>query len=287
MGVRILAALAMLTTSAWAQTEPAAAPVAAASTEAAVTTPAETPAATVPTDAMELLTFALANAREPNQCRFAFSRLTATDAHVGWSDADAESVVRFDPRLPVGERFVVERATRNQRGMQRAYAREDRKALPYDLINLVSEGEWTYENLAVARELPESVLYSYVPTVITERSASESGEGIIEQLVGELEVSKATGRIVSNTLREPPAGAVRAMGIVRVHQALLRTEYAPSVSDLQLAQGGSQMFNMSALLTTTAVTTSFRLNNVEAICDPAEVTRIREAEAAALAARRN
>ena len=65
MGVRILAAFAMLTTSAWAQTEPAAAPVAAASTEAAVTTPPETPAATVPTDAMELLHCHIASEPQP------------------------------------------------------------------------------------------------------------------------------------------------------------------------------------------------------------------------------
>ena len=288
MSLRILAALAVLTTSAWAQTEPAVEPAPAATTQAPVAAAPETPAAAsvVPTDPTELLAFALANAREPNQCRFAFSRLSATDAHVGWSDADAESVVRFDPRLPVGERFVVERATRNQRGMQRAYAREDRKALPFDLINLVNEGEFTYDNPTVARELPDRILYSYVPNMVAGRSSSETGEGIVEQLVGELEVSRETGRIISNTLREPPAGAVRALGIVRVHQALLRTEYAPSTSDYQLAQGGSQMLAMSALLTQTAVTTSFRISDVEAICDPAEVTYIQEAEATALTSRR-
>lgn len=289
MIVRTLAALALLTTSAWAQTEPPTETAPAATSEPAVVAAPETPATAapvIPTDPMELAAFALANAREPEQCRFAFSRLTTTNAHVGWSDADAENVVRFDPRLPIGERFVVERANRNQRGLQRAYAREDRKALPFDLINLVAEGEWRYENLAFAREAGDRVFYSYIPSVVEGRSASEGGEGIIEQLVGEVEVDRTTGRVVSNALREPQEGAVRAMGIVRVHRALLRTVYAPSEGDHQLAQDGSQMLAMSALLTQTAVTTSFRISDIEAICDPAEVTRIQEAEAAALATRR-
>lgn len=47
------------------------------------------------------------------------------------------------------------------------------------------------------------------------------------------------------------------------------------------------MYQMSALLTQTAVTASFRYSNVEPICDPAEVAQIVEAEAAGVAQRRH
>jgi len=291
MMIRTLAAIALLASSAWAQTEPAAeAPAQAteATTEAAaapVTEPAAPP--TIPTDPMELAAFALAHAREPAQCRYAFSRMSTTAAQVAWSDAEAELVVRFDPRLPIGERWVVEQASRQQRAIERSFAREDRKGLPFDLIGLMAEGEWTFENLAFVRELPDRYVYSYTPAIIPERSASETGEGIIEQLVGELEVSRETGHIISSTLREPPEEAVRAMGIVRVRRALLRSAYAPSANNYHLTDSGSQMMSMSALLTNTEVTTSFRMTNIEAICDPAEVARIVEAETAAAAARRD
>jgi hypothetical protein len=65
--------------------------------------------------------------------------------------------------------------------------------------------------------------------MVPSRVADETEQGIMEQLVGEVEVSRETGRIMSATLREPP---------------------------------------------------------IEPICDPAEVARMNEAEAAALAAGR-
>jgi hypothetical protein len=295
MIIRTLAALAALATAAWAQTEPApetAATVLPLDTSARETvesasaeTAAPAPALALPTDPMELAAFALANAREPARCRFAFTRLQTAAAQVGWSDADAEAVIRFDPRLAIGERWTVVRATRHQRAMQRSLAREDRKGLPSDLITLTAEGEWTFENLAFVREHEDRYVYSYTPVIIPERSASEAGEGIIEQLIGEVEISRESGRVMSSTLREPPPGtAVRAMGIVRVHRALLRSHYVPREDGLHVADSGSQMFAMSALLSQTEVTTSFRFTEVEPICDPAEVARIQEAEAAAVAA---
>ena len=72
----------------------------------------------------------------------------------------------------------------------------------------------------------------------------------------------------------------------RVRRALLRSAFSPGPNGLLVAESGSQMFSMSALLTATEVTTSFRFTNIEPICDPAEVARINEAEAAAIAARR-
>jgi hypothetical protein len=303
MMMRTLAALLVLAGSAWAQTEPAPqtapAEAAAAVTEAA---PAETtqavpgaevvaeaapaaPAPAIPTDAMELVAYALSNAREAQQCRYAFSRLQTTAAQVGWSDAEAEAVIRFDPRLPIGSRWTVVRATRQQRAIQRAFAREDRKGLPFDLMALAVEGEWSFENIALTTEHPERFIYSYRPRVVPERAADETGVGIIEQLVGQIEVDRATGRVVTSSLREPPPGtAVRAMGIVRVHRALLHNTYATQGS--ALTESGSQMFNMSALLSSTEVTTSFRLQDVEPICDPAVVAEIEGREATARAASR-
>ncbi len=293
--IRTLAALALLTTSTWAQTAEApagAAPnveVAAAATEAPATAPTGdaaplAAAQAIPTDPMELAAFARANALEPAQCRFAFSRAATTAARVACSDADAEVVVRFDPRLAIGERWTVVRAERQQRALQRNLAREDRKALPFDLIALTAEGEWTMENLAFATEHPDRYVYSFVPRMIPERSSSETGQGIIEQLIGEVEISRETGRVIATTLREPPEEAVRALGIVRVRRALLRSSFADGPNALHIADGGSQMMSMSALLTQTELTTTFRYTDVEAICDPAEVARIGEAEAAALAA---
>jgi hypothetical protein len=288
MMLRTLAALAALAGVAWAQT-PEGDPSAPVTQAAIVATEPSVvaPAPTIPSDPAALADFARANARAPEQCRFAFTRLQTTAAHVGWSDADAEAALRFDPRLVIGERWTVVRATRQQRAMQRAMARQDRKGLPSDLIALTAEGEWTFENIAVAREQPDRVAFSYAPRMRPERVADEAGVGIIEQLVGEFEVSRETGRIISNTLREPPADAVRAMGIVRVHRALLRTAFLPGANGFHLSESGSQMFAMSALFTQTEVTTSFRITEVEAICDPAEVARIAAAEAAAAAAQRD
>jgi hypothetical protein len=299
---RTLVAFALLASSASAQTDPAAQPPASAETTPAVeAAPAAADASAlaaipeaaaptpvvVPTDPMELVAFALANAREAQQCRFAFTRLQTTAAQVTWSNADAEGEIRFDPRLPIGERWTVVRASRQQRAIQRALSRQDRKGLPFDLITLAAEGEWRFENVALASELPDRYVYNFTPRMIPERSADETGAGIIEQLVGQLEVSRETGRVLASTLREPPPGtAVRAMGIVRVHRALLHNFYNTDAGGRQITESGSQMFQMSALLSQTEVTTSFRFTNVEPVCDPAEIERITAAEAAAQAADR-
>lgn len=284
--IRTLAIALALTTSAFAQTAEVT-PVAAPETTAA--TPESTPAAVappaVPTNPTELIAFARADALEAQQCRFAFSRAQTTAAQSGWSGADAEMIVRFDPRLPIGERWTVVHATRQQRAMERSLAREDRKALPFDLMTLTAEGEYTFENIELRAEHEDRLVYSFQPRMVPTRIASETGQGIIEQLVGEVEVSRATGRIISTTLREPPAdsGAVRAMGIVRVHRALLRNGYVAGADDRLMIETGTQMFAMSAMLSQTEVTTSFRFSEIEPICDPAEVARINAAEAAAQA----
>lgn len=290
MLIRSLAVLAVLATSAWAQTESPPDPAPPATTEAAPPpataiepqADAET-APVVPTDPSELAAFALANAREAAQCRFAFSRLTAGGTQFGWSASSAEIVARFDPRLPIGERWTVVRANSQQRAIQRSLSREDRKGLPSDLIGLMPEGEWTYENIAVTSEHPDKVVYSYTPRAIPERAANETGVRIIEQLVGQFEVSRETGRIISGTLTEPPEGAVRALGIVRVHRALFGFRYATGANGFLLTDSGAQQMRLSALGTPSQVEFSFRFEDIEPICDPAEVARIVEAEAAAAA----
>lgn len=288
----VIAAVTLLSANAWAQSgEPApepppSDPAAAVPAELVSDPPPEsTPA--IPTDPMELAAFALANAREPGQCRFAFSRLTTTAAQVAWSDADADVVARFDPRLPIGERWQLLRASSQERAIRRSMEREDRKGLASDLIMLLAEGEWTFEDLALTAEHADRYVYAYTPRTVPGRAIDETGIAIIEQLVGELEVSRETGRMLSSTLREPPAEAVRSLGIVRVHRALLRNSYIPGANGFQLAEGGSQMLSMSALLTRTELTTVFRYQEVEPICDPAEVARIAETEAAVAAARDN
>jgi hypothetical protein len=293
MIIRTLAALALLATGAWAQTEPPPETTPPATTEVApapataVEPQAEAVAVApvVPTDPMELAAFALANAREAAQCRFAFSRLTVGGAQFGWSAGTADIVARFDPRLPVGERWTVVRANSQQRAIQRNMSREDRKGMPSDLIGLMPEGEWTYQNIAVASEHPDKVVYSYTPRAIPERAANETGVRIIEQLVGQFEVLRETGRIISGTLTEPPEGAVRALGIVRVHRALFGFRYATAANGFLLTDSGAQQMRLSALGTPSEVEFSFRFEDVEPICDPAEVARIAAAEAAAVAAR--
>ncbi|WP_395644438.1 hypothetical protein [Terricaulis sp.] len=287
---RTLAAFVILaTTQAWAQTtEPA--PLTPPSETAAPAGDTPPPALealvpALPTDPMELVAYALENARQPAQCRFVFNRVIATNARAGWSDSEADAIVRFDPRLPLGERWTVTQAARQQRAIQRAMSREDRKGFPSDLMMLTAEGEYFYDNVAFARELPDRYVYSFTPRVNRERTDSDTGIGIIEQLVGEVEVSRETGRVISSTLREPPEGAVRALGIVRVHRALVRNSFAPGANDLHLADSGSQMYQMSALLTQTEVTTTFRYTDIEPVCDPAEVARIQETEAGGVAAR--
>ncbi|MBC7769068.1 MAG: hypothetical protein H7124_09805 [Phycisphaerales bacterium] len=286
---RLAASLLVLATSAWAQPVEAPQEAPASAATQAETAVADAPAEPVsvapliPTDPTELLAYALANAREPAQCRFAFTRSQTTAAQVAWNGADADVVVRFDPRLPIGERWTVVSATRQQRALERSFAREDRKGLPFDLMALTAEGEYSFENPAMRAEHPDRVVYSFQPRMVPARIADETGQGIIEQLVGEIEVSRE-GRILSSTLREPPETAVRALGIVRVRRALLRNGFTPDANGHLLADSGTQMFSMSAMLTQTEVTTSFRFTEVESICDPAEVARIAEAEAAAVAA---
>ncbi len=287
MITRTLAALAVLVTSAWAQTEvspEAALPTiseAAPAPSAAVEPQTEALARVVPADPMELAAFALAHAREPAQCRFALSRHATSASQAGLATSEFDVVTRFDPRLPVGDRWTVVSANRQQRALQRNMSREDRKGLPSDLILLLPEGEWTFENVAVAQEHPDRVVYNYTPRVIPERAASETGVGIIEQLIGQFEVSRESGRILKSTLTEPPADAVRALGIVRVHSALIVTQYATGANAFLLGEAGSQHLHLSALLTPTAVGTAFRYFDIEPICDPAEVARIAEEEAAA------
>jgi len=236
---------------------------------------------------MDLARYALANAQQATQCRFAFDRAATANAHVGWSDSDADVVVHFDPRLALGQRWTVVRAARQQRAIERQMQQEDRKGFPSDLIMLTAQGEWTYEDLALINTFPDHYVFSYRPATITDRNDTQTGTNIIDQLVGEIEVSRTDGRLIRSELHEPRDTAVRSLAIVRVQHALITQSFSNAANDLRVADSGSMMYQMSAILTQSALTTTFRYSNIEPICDPAEVARIVETEAGGVSRRRH
>jgi hypothetical protein len=279
---RTLAISALLAGSAWAQTADTAAP---ALQSAAPSPPAAAAAAALPSDPMDLAHYALANAQQTTRCRFAFDRAVTVNAHAGWTDSEADLVVHFDPRLALGTRWTVIRAARQQRAVERQMQQEDRKGFPSDLMMLTAQGEWTYEDLALHNTFPDHYVFSYRPAAITDRNDTQTGTNIIDQLVGELEVSRTDGRLLRSELHEPRDTAVRSLAIVRVQHALISQSFSNGANDMRIADGGSMMYQMSALLTQTALTTTFRYSNIEPICDPAEVARIVETEAAGVSHR--
>ena len=74
--------------------------------------------------------------------------------------------------------------------------REDRKGFPSDLMMLTAQGEWTYEDLSLSNTFPDHYVFSYRPAVIADRNDTPTGTNIIDQLVGEIEVSREDGRLL-------------------------------------------------------------------------------------------
>jgi hypothetical protein len=293
----VLAACAAFAPVAAAQTaEPAAsvaAPAAPAVEPAPDIAPAPDPAPPVdaataapaaPADPAALLQFARDEWRRGAQCRYALTRTVQTAAQSGMSDANVDLVVRFDPRKPLGERWTVVSASRSQRAIERNLAREDRLGIATDHVLLLPEGEFTLENLTLKEALPEVVTYTFTPKMVPENTANQMGGELIEQLEGELEVAR-TGRVSRFTLRTPAAG-LRAMMIVKVKSALISRGFVPAPGAAVVADSDVQTMAMSAMLSSTEVTTTSRFSDVEPICDPAAVAEIAAREATARQARK-
>jgi hypothetical protein len=237
-------------------------------------------------DPLALANSALAQARLGESCRFAFTQKNIADVRAGWATADAEVEFTFDPRLPIGTRFTMVRAAKQEKAIAKNLVKTDKLAQPYDLIALLPEGEFKIEQLAPkASTQTEVALFTFKPSVIVERSDSEMGVKLVNQYEGTLEVDRATGRVRTVTIRVPEGGA--KAGIVKMTGGMFARAYAVVGDSYVAAERITQSQSARALWSTAEVTSGTQFSNVTPICDAAEVARIAEMEAAARPKKKN
>lgn len=263
---------AMLLASAAAIAQEAPAP-AEPSSPAAV----EAVASALAADPLTLVRASLERARATT-CRFAFSQSVQSDAQAGLGSDSVTGLLRFDPRLPVGERWTLVNATKHVRAIQRNLARADRQGPPTDLLQLLPEGDVTLSELTLAEEHPEVFVFRFKPVPIAERIADENVRNMMAQMEGKLEV-RHDGSIVRRTV-SVPAGGIR-VGIAKLQSGSTSRGYVTLPDGQVVADSEVYTARATALLSGAEVTTTGRLSDVEPICDTATVAAIADREAAA------
>lgn len=267
---------AMLLASAAAVAQETSAPPVATPPAPAAVEPVAAPAP----DPLALVQASLARARATT-CRFAFSQSVQSDAQAGLGSDSVTGLLRFDPRLPVGERWTVVNATKHVRTLQRNLARGDKQGPATDLMQLLPEGELTMGELAVEQALAEVYVFTFKPVPNPERIVDENARSMTAQMVGTLE-TRRDGAIVRRTLRVPEGGI--RVGIAKLQSGSISRGYTALPDGQAVADSEVYTARATALLSGAEVTTTGRISDVTPLCDAAVVADIASREAAARAA---
>lgn len=225
----------------------------------------------------------LLKADEASQCRFAFTQKTVVGARVDArfireGKSAGESEVRFDPRRPIGSRFMVVSANSQQKELQKNLTASDKQGFPTDLFVLLPEGEFRITALAWKPSPPNATLYSFTPDAILARGSTPANAKILGQFEGELEVDLTTGRVSKIMVRTPEEGV--KVGRAKL-KSMLERDFALVDGRFTLTERVVKSEAATAMLSATAalnVATLF--GDIEPICDPAEVANIVAAESA-------
>lgn len=279
-GLSFACAMLLASTAATAQDTPA--PAAPAAVEQAPTPqPAPEQAVAAKHDFVALARVSLDRAR--NQCRYAFNQTVESDAQVGIGSGNVAGVLRFDPRLPVGERWTVITLSNRAKSIQRNLARADKLGPMTDVLALLPEGDLTMTDLVVVQEAPEAIIFSFKPSPVLERVPDENVRNMMVQMEGKLE-TRRDGSIVRRTLSVPAAGI--RVGIAKLQSGSTSRGYIAQSDGGVLADSEVYTARATALITGAEVTTTSRMTDIEAICDPTVVGEIAARETAAKASAR-
>lgn len=256
-------------------------PAQPAPAQPAAEAPVAQPAATAPiaADPVALARAALDRARA-TQCRYAFSQSVQSNAQAGLGSDSVGGLLRFDPRLAIGERWTVVNATKHVRALQRNLARIDKQGPATDLMQLLPEGDITMSELAVEQDLAEVYMFKFKPVPNPERITEENARNMAAQMVGALE-TRRDGTIVRRTLRVPEGGI--RVGIAKLQSGSISRGYVALPDGQTVADSEVYTARATALLSGAEVTTTGRLSDIEPICDAAVVAEIAGREAAARA----
>lgn len=216
---------------------------------------------------------ALAFAADGEKCRFAFSRKAVTDARATWASASAASVVRFDPRLPIGSRYKISGAA--DPALSKALAKQDTLGKPDDLTALLPEGAYKITSLAPAKGGPDSETFSFAPDVIASRAPNKDAVKMLASETGTMALDRESWRITSVTLRVPAKGV--RLGMTKIRSGSTALTYSVLRDRFVLAERRIEARDTGRGATTTGVV----YGDIEPICDPGEVARVGKAEAAA------
>jgi hypothetical protein len=275
----LAAGAALMSVSAFAQEV---APTAPPAPTPAAPVEAPAPATAAPADPLALVQAALDKA-QATKCRFAYSMAIEAMAQAGLGEAEVKGAVRFDPRLPIGERWTIVEMSNRAKQIQRSLAKQDAEALPNDLHDLLPSGPLKITNLALKETTGDIVMFSFTPVPDESIVKVELQRKIQSQLVGELEARK-DGTVLRRVLRVPDGG-IRA-GIAKLQAGSLSRSFQTLPDGQLVAESEVNTLRASALLSTAEQTTTTRFLTVEPICDAAIVAEIGAKEAAAQAAKK-
>jgi hypothetical protein len=220
---------------------------------------------------------ALERNRPALQCRFAFTLVEKAENQTIWATFDLKrrNRMEFDPRRPIGERWRILAANRahgDQRRQMNWGARSDPRA---DLLTLTLEGDVEISELKLQEARPDAWVLSFTP--VATGTVNKTSHNWLNQLQGELIVSRGSGEVVGRTLRQVGAfeegmGRLRTGSFSRTYAAKGPYSFTAATNqDMEMSAAGKRVKTIGEQ-TITAVTP---------ICDAAEVARIAAMEAAA------
>lgn len=251
-----------------------AAPVFAA--EAPMQTTAMSGDAPVANEPIAAAEAALVRARGALQCRFAFSLQEEAANRAVWVDRPltVRQSLEFDPRRDPGERWRVLNTTRTDTRAQRRQLNLGGRSDPRtDLLSLTVEGDVRITNLQLKETRPDAWVFSFVPEATNE--VSTQGQSFLNELVGELVVSRQTGSVIERTLLVD--GAYDA-GQGRVQNSRFTRRYR-DVDGLTVVATTEQQFMMSARGQPVRTTGRQTYSGVTPICAAGDLEAINLAEA--------
>lgn len=227
-------------------------------------------------DPIAIAKAALERNRPALQCRFAFTLVEKAENKTIWAtyDLSRRNRMEFDPRRPIGERWRILAASRahgDQRRQMNWGARSDPRA---DLLTLTLEGDVEISDLKLQEARADAWVFSFAP--IASSTVNKTSHNWLNQLQGELIVSRGTGEVVGRTLRQ--AGAFEE-GLGRLRTGVFARTYATKGA-YSFTAATNQEMEMSAAGKRVKTTGEQTITNVTPICDAGEVARIAAMEAA-------
>jgi hypothetical protein len=226
---------------------------------------------TVPAaDPVAVAQAALERNRPQLQCRFAYTLVEEAANKTMWAtyDLTRKNRMEFDPRRPIGERWRILGANRqagDQRRQMNWGARSDPRS---DILTLTLEGDIKIKDLALIETRPDAWVFSFKPEATG--TVNRTAHSWLNQLTGELVVSRATGEVVGRTLRQ--VGAFEE-GLGRLREGVFQRAYA-SNGTYSFTAATNQKMEMSAQGKQVQSNGKQQISGIVPICDPAEVARI-------------